>query len=78
MKSKESKLLKVLSQLCISSVNSTSSGKGLTRLEKYLHVDRKIQKDLIEHMKEVTTQKQKTSNFFLQVVLVMVKVIFFL
>lgn len=59
MKNKESKLLKVLSQLCISSVNSTSSGKELTSLEKYLHVDRKIQKDLIEHMKEVTTLKQK-------------------
>ena len=59
MKGNESKLLKVLSQLCISSVNSTSSGKTLTTLEKYLHVDRKIQKDLIAHMQDVTSQKEK-------------------
>lgn len=59
MNGNESKLLKILSQLCISSVNSTSSGKTLTSLETYLHTDRKIQKDLIKHMKEVTTQNQK-------------------
>jgi DNA phosphorothioation-dependent restriction protein DptF len=61
----QSHLLKELSKLVISSQEATSNGKKLTTLENYLHVDRKIQIDLINQMKKITTNGIKKHLIFL-------------
>ncbi len=59
MAKQKSKLLTELSKLVISSQEATSNGKQLTALEKYLHVDRKIQIDLINQMGKVSKEGNK-------------------
>jgi DNA phosphorothioation-dependent restriction protein DptF len=59
MNKTESKLLKMLSKLNISSQESISTGQNLTTFEKYLHVDREIQKDLLKRMNEIVNNQQK-------------------